>query len=734
MNVNKAVTILGPNQGIAGIAVRGAEAVIDGMLTISAAGVTLDGLKFVGRGVSPLGGHDAVAVLANDFTVTNAVFSAAVAANGAVHTPYYSVTGLEISNSLIQGYFNGILVDGANTSGSVNGNRFQGDGTSSGVGNGISSWSAHLAIADNVFDNILSASIALSPSGPATVDVNSYVTGNTITNSGVARPVIIIPTGGTQNFTGTDFAEWFAGETGQASYSAAGRAFSFDGRGGNDLAEGGDQSDNLAGGSGDDSLVGNAGNDLLDGGTGADTMRGGTGDDVFIVDSAGDVVQEAQAEGTDEIRTALASYSLAVLPDVEKLTATSDSAHDFRGNSGNNFITGGSGADVLRLYDGGNDTVMAAGGSDNIFLGATLNAVDIVNGGAGTDTLVLQGNYAGGLTLTANVTQIENVSILGGNNVNFGEPGTSRYDYVLTTSDANFAAGVQARINGAALLAGEDFTFNGSAETDAKFVVYGGKGVDTLTGGLGNDIFFYAEERFASGDTVNGGAGYDGMFLRGNYTIDFNAPGYTGLFTNIENLTLTSATDERYARGGGSEFDYALTLSDALVGTGQTLTVSGALLTATETMVLDGGQEANGLLRLFGGKAADILKGGGQADLILGNLGADSLTGNGGADTFRYDGTADSSSGAMDQITDFTPGTDKIDLSRIDASSLAAGDQGFSWIGSEPFSGSAGQLRAWEQGGTWFVEGDTNGDGVADLVIALTPQGPTPLGAGDFFL
>jgi hypothetical protein len=73
-----------------------------------------------------------------------------------------------------------------------------------------------------------------------------------------------------------------------------------------------------------------------------------------------------------------------------------------------------------------------------------------------------------------------------------------------------------------------------------------------LTGGLGNDIFFFADGRFADGDTVNGGSGYDGMFLRGNYTIDFTALGYTGLFTSIENLTLTSATDERYARGGGT--------------------------------------------------------------------------------------------------------------------------------------------------------------------------------------
>ena len=412
-------------------------------------------------------------------------------------------------------------------------------------------------------------------------------------------------------------------------------------------------------------------------------------------------------------------------------TAAGDS---IRGSAGNDRLDSGDGNDLLYLWmGGGDDTVLGGDGMDNIFFGGTLNAADLVDGGSGIDTLVLQGPY-GALVLTANIVGIENISILGGSNTAFGEPGTNRYDYVLTTNNANFAAGVQARINGAALLEGEDFTFDGSAETDAKFVVYGGKGKDTLTGGLGNDIFFYAEERFASGDTVNGGPGYDGMFLRGNYTIDFNAPGYTGLFTNIENLTLTSATDERYARGGGTEFDYNLTLSNAIVKPGETLTVSGALLMASETMVLDASQESDGFLRLFGGKADDTLKGGGQADLLLGNLGADMLTGNGGADTFRFDSTADSNSGSMDQILDFTPGTDKIDLGRVDANALTAGDQAFSWIGSNAFSGTAGQLRAAQSGGSWFLEGDTNGDGVADLVIAVTLQGSTPLAAGDFLL
>jgi Ca2+-binding RTX toxin-like protein len=157
---------------------------------------------------------------------------------------------------------------------------------------------------------------------------------------------------------------------------------------------------------------------------------------------------------------------------------------------------------------------------------------------------------------------------------------------------------------------------------------------------------------------------------------------------------------------------------------------------ATETMVLDASQETDGFLRLFGGKAADTLKGGANADVLHGNLGADSLTGNGGADTFLYHESAESTTGSVDQILDFAAGTDKIDLVKIDANTLADGNQAFTWIGSNAFAGtgaaSAGQLRAFDSGnGLWVVEGDTNGDGVADLVIQAFVTGG-PLAQGDF--
>src|SRR6185295_15192914 len=101
----------------------------------------------------------------------------------------------------------GMYISGGNTSGSVHDNVFQGDGAGSGSGlqDGLNSETTHVTISGNTFDGIDGGSLFLFPFGPDTVDLDSYVTGNTITDSGVDRPVQIIPTNLTHNVIGTDF-------------------------------------------------------------------------------------------------------------------------------------------------------------------------------------------------------------------------------------------------------------------------------------------------------------------------------------------------------------------------------------------------------------------------------------------------------------------------------------------------------------------------------------------------
>ena len=84
-------------------------------------------------------------------------------------------------------------------------------------------------------------------------------------------------------------------------------------------------------------------------------------------------------------------------------------------------------------------------------------------------------------------------------------------------------------------------------------------------------------------------------------------------------------------------------------------------------------------------------------------------------------------------MLDFTHAKDKLDLSTIDAKSGTATNDAFSYIGSAAFSGTAGQLRAEHVGGNTVVQGDVNGDGVADFEIALIGFTGT-ISASDFIL
>jgi Ca2+-binding RTX toxin-like protein len=408
--------------------------------------------------------------------------------------------------------------------------------------------------------------------------------------------------------------------------------------------------------------------------------------------------------------------------------ATSGDGNDtLRGNSANNRLDGGGGNDTFYVHAGGNDTIIGGAGNDVILFGAAMNFFDAVDGGSGIDQIALQGG--GGVAFGAGVVNVESLTLLSGLDSRFGDTLRNLYDYVITTQDVNVAAGAQLIVDAAGLVGGEDLTFNGGAETDGSFFICGGLGTDTLTGGAKNDVFLFGSAgQFGAGDVVNGGAGIDQLALRGNYTVAFGA----GQLVGVESIGLVSAQDTRFG-ALGTNYSYNLTLADGNVAAGVQMIVDAAQLRgATETLTFNGSAETDGSFRVFGGLNGDTITGGAGADNLQGNGGADVLTGGGGADIFKYLSASDSTAAAKDQILDFAPGTDKIDLSRIDANSGLAGDQAFAWIGSNAFSNTAGELRATLSNGVWTVEGDINGDGVADLVIAVTTPGAAPLGAGDF--
>jgi serralysin len=107
------------------------------------------------------------------------------------------------------------------------------------------------------------------------------------------------------------------------------------------------------------------------------------------------------------------------------------------------------------------------------------------------------------------------------------------------------------------------------------------------------------------------------------------------------------------------------------------------------------------------------------------------MTGGGGADTFEFRAPEDSGfkGAAADEILDFSSAqSDKIDLAQIDANSLVAGDQAFTFIGNNnAFTGMAGQLRF----NAGQLEGDLNGDGAGDFRIQVNVAS---LVAADFIL
>jgi hypothetical protein len=120
---------------------------------------------------------------------------------------------------------------------------------------------------------------------------------------------------------------------------------------------------------------------------------------------------------------------------------------------------------------------------------------------------------------------------------------------------------------------------------------------------------------------------------------------------------------------------------------------------------------------IVGDAYANTLNGGFGNDTLNGKGGKDVLFGGEGKDTFVFD-TAKEAHG--DTIRDFVHGTDRIDLTGIDANSTVSGNQAFTFIGTERFHKVAGELHTYRlSDGNTYVSADTNGDGAAEFAIKV---------------
>ena len=146
---------------------------------------------------------------------------------------------------------------------------------------------------------------------------------------------------------------------------------------------------------------------------------------------------------------------------------------------------------------------------------------------------------------------------------------------------------------------------------------------------------------------------------------------------------------------------------------GQTSTIAGGTFTIAANTQIE---------NAFGGAGKDTLIGNDLGNVLRGNGGADTLTGNGGADIFMFGKASESTPQAADTITDFTVGTDKIDVRLIDADLKSAGKQDLKFIG-QATTLLADSLAFKYDGGNTVVYGDVDGDtSTVDFQVVLIGQ------------
>ena len=304
--------------------------------------------------------------------------------------------------------------------------------------------------------------------------------------------------------------------TGKSNINATGNAANNQiiGNSGNNVLDGAAGNDVLQGFDGKDQLIGGSGNDVLDGGIGADTLTGGAGNDIYLIESAGDVIDEqGNVDAGDAVQAAISinlgalgagAIENATLTGTGAINATGNaSANQLTGNSGANIVDGGSGNDILSGA-AGNDTALGGLGDDQLIGGAGNDSID---GGAGADTVFFSGKLAdyqvlvapdGTITVTDlqpaingndgkdTISNVESVRFLDAT-LNFGHAPTTPIDTnvaansILETASGGELAGITAQASD--IDYSDTVTFSLVSDAGGRFVIDPSTGVVSVAPG-----------------------------------------------------------------------------------------------------------------------------------------------------------------------------------------------------------------------------------------------------------
>ena len=437
----------------------------------------------------------------------------------------------------------------------------------------------------------------------------------------------------------------------------------------NDVMDGTEDSDILNGLEGNDTINGLGGDDALFGGDGDDVLIGGDGNNVIDGGAGFDLISFENDTGTvtvfvtDTSSTVNHSTGVDAYSNIEGFIGTvgNDSFYAARGYTGDLYFDGGAGNDYLRGSDG-NDTLIGGDGNDYLRGG---RGVDSFDGGDGTNDRISFYDH----TATQGVIADLRTGII--TNDGFGNTET----FINIEGFGSTTAYVD-------LIDGDD---------NDNLLLGAGSG-DTINGYGGDDTF-----QVDSAGTYDGGDGVDtlGIFSRSRLVVDNNGDGF--------------ADNEEATFGLHIDLSLGQILND---GYGQTGTI-------VNFENLGGGQGDDVLI---GDDGANEISGGGGNDTISGGAGDDTLNAGGGVDVLTGGEGNDSfvfnvySGGFTGEITDFEIGETLL---------LSQGTENNApfipiFIGTDAFSGTAGELRYEKEGGETILLLDIDGNGGFDEVLTLS--------------